>query len=483
MSAGSTEQYGLILVGSGFASVFFLDEYLRLAGPAARVLVLERGARRDHAWQRQHKWGLLDEGQRSFVNSEPRKKEWKFSVGVGGSSNCWVGCTPRMLPEDFELRTRYGVGADWPVGYDELEPFYLAAEQALAISGPDNTALFPRSGPYPQPPHRVHRPDELLAKAWPGLHFPMATARPRQPVHQRAGCCASHRCQLCPVDAKATVLNTFAHLFADPRVTLRPGARVEAVDVEGGVARGVRWTEDKREHSARGDFVGLGANGVFNPVLLERSGLGGGEVGRGLVEQASVRVDVKLDGVDSFQGSTYLTSHGYMLYGGEHRRGHAAGLIETANRPDLRMERGKWRQRLRLKVVFEDLREAHNRVEPNDDPRRPARTRFTARSGYTMRAVRGLRERIEAVLAPLPTEEIHVNRHPEKTESHVLGTTVMGADPDASVIDPHLLHHRVRNLAVLGGGAFPTAAPANPTLTIAALSLWSARHVFGQGGG
>jgi choline dehydrogenase-like flavoprotein len=67
---------------------------------------------------------------------------------------------------------------------------------------------------------------------------------------------------------------------------------------------------------------------------------------------------------------------------------------------------------------------------------------------------------------------VSVLSHP--TEGHILGTTVMGADPRESVVDRHLIHHRVRNLLVLGGSAFPTSSPANPTLTIAALSLWAA---------
>jgi choline dehydrogenase-like flavoprotein len=50
----------------------------------------------------------------------------------------------------------------------------------------------------------------------------------------------------------------------------------------------------------------------------------------------------------------------------------------------------------------------------------------------------------------------------------------MGDDPATSVIDRHLIHHTARNLIVLGSGAFPVGGPANPTLTLAALSLWSA---------
>jgi len=55
---------------------------------------------------------------------------------------------------------------------------------------------------------------------------------------------------------------------------------------------------------------------------------------------------------------------------------------------------------------------------------------------------------------------------------------VMGNDPESSVVDRHLVHHQVRNLMVLGGSAFPTCSPANPTLTLSALSLWAAQALF-----
>jgi choline dehydrogenase-like flavoprotein len=58
-----------------------------------------------------------------------------------------------------------------------------------------------------------------------------------------------------------------------------------------------------------------------------------------------------------------------------------------------------------------------------------------------------------------------------------MGSTVMGNDPAASVVDRYQVHHAVRNLLVLGSGSFPTMAPANPTLTISALALRTADHV------
>ncbi|MCP4005679.1 MAG: GMC family oxidoreductase [bacterium] len=66
----------------------------------------------------------------------------------------------------------------------------------------------------------------------------------------------------------------------------------------------------------------------------------------------------------------------------------------------------------------------------------------------------------------------------KESEAHALGTVAMADDPAIGVADRHLIHHEVRNLLVLGGSAFPSSSPANPTLTISALSLWAADHLL-----
>ena len=84
------------------------------------------------------------------------------------------------------------------------------------------------------------------------------------------------------------------------------------------------------------------------------------------------------------------------------------------------------------------------------------------------------------MLDALPVERYRIlRRAAPSTEGHILGTTSMGDDPTTSVVDRHLIHHRVRNLLVLGGSVFPTISPANPTLTISALSLWAADRLMG----
>lgn len=473
------QQFSLVLVGSGFASSFFLHEYLGRAGPSARVLVLERGPRVPHAELSRDRERLLDLGRASFHNRTP-DKPWPISLGFGGGSNCWWACTPRLLPEDFRLRSRHGVGRDWPIGYDDLEEYYCRAEELMAVAGShDNPA--PRSRPYPLPPHRLSLPDEQLKAAYPDLFFVQPTARPSRQTAKRPQCCANGVCGHCPIDSKFTIQNEMAGLYADPRVELLVGARVRRVVIENDRAVGLQYEQDGAEVEVRGDLVALGAGGLHNPHLLLRSGLEHPWLGRGLHEQVAASVDVHLDGLDNFQGSTSICGHGYMLYAGDHRKARAAALMESWNVPRLRRERGKWRQFLRLKFIFEDLprRESAVTVDP-DAPERPA-VEHAGISDYTRAGIEELERVLPHVLAPLPVEDFTIHERLSDTEAHVLGTTMMGDDPEDSVIDADLLHHRVRNLAVLGSGAFPAGSPANPTLTLCALSLRSAERLMRPG--
>jgi choline dehydrogenase-like flavoprotein len=482
MSAGASDAEGafdLVLVGSGFASTFFLHRYLQRAAPAARVLVLERGELHEHRWQVTHQRELEREAL-AAVDVEQSAKRWVFRLAFGGSSNCWWACTPRFVPEDFALASTYGVGTDWPIGYDDLEEYYGDAEQMMAVSGPSDGSPSPRSRPYPLPPHRFSDPDRLLKRRFPDAFFNQPTARPSHAVEGgRPRCCANGICSRCPIDSKFTVLNSLGDLYhGSPRVTLRTGAAATRLDIANGRVAGVHYRRAGRDEYARADLVGLGANALFNPQLLLRSGLPDGHAGQGLLEQVSVNVEIDLHGVDNFQGSTSITGSGYMLYGGAHRREHAGALMESWNVPILRDQRGKWRQRLRLKFIFEDLPRPDNFVAIGSEPAKPE-IHYVRASEYARRGVDRLESNLSPILDALPVERYRIIL-PDKqtTEGHILGTTVMGTDPYSSVVDAGLVHHRIRNLLVLGGSVFPTIAPANPTLTICALSLRAADRLL-----
>jgi len=74
------------------------------------------------------------------------------SMCVGGLAMHWGGVTPRYSPEDFRIKSLYGLGDDWPISYDDLDPFYQEAEERMGVSGEQGPpALDPRGKPFPMP--------------------------------------------------------------------------------------------------------------------------------------------------------------------------------------------------------------------------------------------------------------------------------------------------------------------------------------------
>jgi choline dehydrogenase-like flavoprotein len=287
-------------------------------------------------------------------------------------------------------------------------------------------------------------------------------------------------CDLCPIDSKFTILNEMFRLYQDPRISLTLGAAVQTVETTGRVATGVTYLQEGRLQTAKADLIVLGANALFNPHILMRSRLHHPLLGKFLHEQVAVSVVVDLDGVENYQGSTSITGSGYMFYDGSHRSDRAACLVESLNMPYLRAERGKWRQRMIVKFTFEDLPSERNFVAVNNENPALPETVFAGYSDYARRGIAQVPDMTSRLLATLPVERVHGPSEPTSTVFHIQGTTRMGGDPAVSIVDRHLVHHQVRNLIVLGSGAFPTGSPANPTLTLSALSLWSAAHLLGS---
>lgn len=474
----SSADYDLVMVGSSFASAFFLQEVLRHAPAGFRVLVLEKGRRFAHFEHLQPATRAGSAG--GFEDVGRVKKPWVVHRTFGGNSHYWWACTPRLLPEDFEMRSRYGVGVDWPLTYDDLEPFYVEVERTMSVAGAP-LDLLPRSEPFPQDPHVFNDPDRLLAARYPDLYTVQPCARARRRTAGRRACCAVGTCGSCPRDAKFTVENELRAVFDDPRVTLKLQAEALQVEWGGAVATGVRYLshgDDAGETLARADFVALGANAIFNPAILLRSGLDSAWTGAGLNEQRARSVRILLDGVRNFQGSTSITGHGYMCYPRPERSRRASALIEHSNKIRLRPDRGRHREVMSLKFIYEDLPQLSNRVVVAGDG--AVQVVYGGESEYCRRGKAALEEDLEPLLAALPVESVELDPGRASTESHILGTTRMSRVPDEGVVDADLLHHRVRNLAVLGSGAFPTSSPSNPTLTLSALSVRSARRAFGR---
>ena len=230
------EYFDVVVVGSGFGSLFFVEGYLSKR-PAAKILMLERGTFASHAWQIEHGKNSAIPHTSTF-RTDAAGKVWNFTIGVGGGTNCWYGQTPRFHPSDFKMRSSYGVAQDWPLDYDELEPYYVAAETKMSVAGSaEMGGVLPRSAAFPQPPHKLTAVDTIMRKAQPEFHFPIATARASVATASRPPCCASARCSLCPINAKFTFENGFTNLRELPNVEIRTQCEVTHFDHAGGVAK------------------------------------------------------------------------------------------------------------------------------------------------------------------------------------------------------------------------------------------------------
>lgn len=289
-------------------------------------------------------------------------------------------------------------------------------------------------------------------------------------------CCASAVCGLCPVNAKFTIENSNIGVYEDERVELLYGAQVINLELVHNVARKVNFVKEGKEHSATGEVIALGANAIFNAHILLNSGDSNHYTGKGVGEQLGLEATVYLKDLRNAGGSTWVNANGYMLYDGAHRRDHAACLMESSNYSYIRLERGKWRNIAKFRMIFEDLPDEENYVSSTEAPDKPV-VFHSGPSAYTLRGVERMKEKLPGVLSCLPVEKIEYSGFFD-TEAHLLGTTRMSHTPGEGVVDKHLIHHQYRNLFVLGGSTFTTFTPANPTLTLSALSLYAAHHSF-----
>jgi choline dehydrogenase-like flavoprotein len=480
-------KYDLIVVGTGFASSFFLKKYLEKSPANKKVLVIERGRLYTHTDRVLNAGGqppsFLDqiETYDQSVNNTTPEKPWVFDLNFGGSSNCWWGCTPRFMPNDFALKSLYGQGMDWPITYNDLEKYYCDVEDIMGISGPDITP-FPKSRKYPLPHHALSTIDKKMQQAHGGdLWVSQPTARASRPFGKRNACCSSDTCNVCPADAKFTIENGLSEIYQDPRVELKYGLQVFKIDWQNDVAKGVVCTETNHKDANRtqvfeGEIIALGTNAIFNPHILLNSGDTNAFTGKGLSEQRAFTVIAHVD-TDNVGGSSAVTANGYMYYDGAFRKDSASCLIENHNDPTIRNERGKWRKLLSFKFVLESLPSMENTVKASNDPFKPL-LHYADRGDYIANGKKRVEKDLAKLLAPFSVEELFIDKDFYTYEAHVLGSARMGKDASDSVVDKHQIHHQYRNLFVLGGSSFPTIAAANPTLTISALSLMAADASF-----
>lgn len=471
-----SEYYDLVCVGTGFATTFFLKRFLEKSKENIRVLVLEKGANRTHQWYLDNHDKYLTYSSNETFLSHSQKDKWTFNIGFGGGSYAWLGLTPRFQENDFLMQSTFKHGLDWPIQYAELEPYYCQAELIMQVSGP-KTSPYKKSQPYPLMPHTMDTFNKLIKKKYPNLYYSAPSAKPTEPLLNRPMCCNSSVCSACPVDSKFTINNSMMDIYQDSRVEIRFEKHVTSLDIQNANVKSVNYMDTNGEHKIYADLFCLGANPIFNSHILLQSGLNHPLLGKGLCGQGTIMCEVDLDAFNKIGGSTNTTGIGYMLATDSIRKQHAGALLESFTTIDkIRMERGKYLQRARFSFQFEDLPQMKNYITTTDNPQVP-KIVYQNHSAYTQKAVENLRNNIETLFSDLPIEQVTLGEL-KRGGGHIYGGVMMGSNDQDGVIDKHLRHHNIRNLVVTGSSSFPSTGLVNPTLTIAALSLYAADSLF-----
>ena len=229
-----------------------------------------------------------------------RALKYQHVRAVGGSTLHFIGEAHRLNPAAMRMASRFGVAADWPITYDELEPHYLAAEYLVGVAGPPHDRHRPRSRAYPLPPHAHSHASQKIGSACARLGMswsanPLAILS--EPWHGRPGCNYCGQCARgCPRGDKGSADITFvAQAQASGRCTVLTGCHVTAI-VPGNADRvaSLSWVDAAgAEHSLQPRVLVLACGAVHTPRLLLASansrapqGLANesGQVGRNFME-------------------------------------------------------------------------------------------------------------------------------------------------------------------------------------------------------
>jgi choline dehydrogenase-like flavoprotein len=502
------ERYDVCVVGSG-ASGSTVAWLLARAGLS--VVVVEQGpfvrpgveyddllAAAEPAWVRQENgtWGKVG-------------YPWT-TCNVGGGTVFYGGAFFRNRPIDFDAERALGAAElplRWPWGPAELDPYYTAIEQLVGVAGVADAdpTLPPRGSPYPLPPVPQSPEGAVLATAAAAMGWrPFATplAVNSDSYRGRAGCVADAPCicRRCPAGAKGDALTR----FLEPAIGLgaRLFAGLKAVRLTGGSGRTadalecVRMDTGERYLIRASQFV-ICANAVQTAALLLRSrtdrlpdGLGNSRdlVGRGLCFKLSEYIvgyrraatdeppQAAVMGLGPFSTCTVTD-----LYADPQAPGGLGGILYEA-RPERPYRMRSDEQLVRIEALVPDEPQLANRVrlgtgvdahgvtdvvmDYQAQPRDLARLEYLLGRGEEMFRAAGcgvvLREPSGWALG----------------SSHLHGTCRMGEDPATSVTDPDGRLHDTDNVYVGDGAVLPFPAGVNPTLTIQAVGLRTARRLL-----
>ncbi len=473
----------------------------------------------EERWQGLRSWnrnyGMTVEGDRRTVAG------YHHVRGVGGSTLHFTGEAHRLNPAAMKMRSRFGVAADWPFDYDELEPYYCEAERVVGVAGPAEDTLRRRSEPYPLPAHAPGYASRQLGKGFRklGLNWvanPVAALS--ESYDGRPACNYCSGCTYgCPRLDKGSVDVTFIRkALATGHCTLQSSCTVTRVEPgPGDRVSAVHYLDDKgRAHkvSARAVVIACGAVETPRLLLLSENGHApdglaneSGQVGRHFMETVSwVSNGLHPEPLGSHRG---LPSDSICwdynapdaipdviggcrftpgvaeseLLGPVHYAQRVAPGWGRAHKAAMRETFG---QVLSVGAIGESLPNPGSYIDIDPVETDAAglslariHSRLQDTELHRMQFMAGTaRDILRAAGAGEIFEEY--GSYDNFSSTHVFGTCRMGDDPDKSVVDARCRSHRWRNLFIVDASVFPSSGGGeSPSLTIEALAIRAADHL------
>jgi len=535
------DEVDFVIVGSGSAGGIIAKE---LSAAGHSVVVLEQGPHLQASdfthdeWGIDHnydmKWSTRQGYPQTFRKSENEEAELRDSVcgyahNVGGSSVHFSGNFWRFRPIDFmEATVRGTVGgtnfADWPISYEDLEPYYTKVDWEIGVSGLQGPWDPPRSREYPCPPMPIKGSDVLLERAAKQLGltpYPAPVAILSQPFNGRPGCIHCGFCNGfgCEVNAKSSSMIAMIPLaLASGNCELRTGCTVSRVhtNAAGRVTEVVYWDEESVERAQRAKAVILCANGAETPRLLLMSesalfsdGLANtsGFVGQNLMFNGHSSVTGLFDAPVNAWKSVPTTRVVHDFYELDPNLGFYGGGGIDGRHPTRGVPLGfglvsgqvfdgpSWGVGYKNNLAYEfshvaafnghttSLPQGSNNVtlDPTykDKFGRPAIRCTYMDHEDDLATMRWFLNKSTELMEAAGAVKIAAT-YPETGQegsSHLLGTCRMGDDPNTSVIDSNNRSHDVPNLFMCDGSTLVTSGRGQPTMTIMALAFRAAEMI------
>lgn len=528
MSA-ETNGHDVLVIGSGAGGAAVAT---RLAQQGVRVLCLEQGdwVDPDMLPKAHADWEVRG---RRYWNPNPTRRRWRADYpvmnygedpvdaylynAVGGSTIGYGAQYWRLQPSDFRTRTLDGIGVDWPIGYDDLAPYYRMNELMLGMSGMAGDPTGPeRSEDPPTPPVVLGRLGRMWAEAFHKLGWywwvqDLAISTTAYGGGERQGCLNRGFCAYgCPGRSVATADVTYWPVALKHGVELRTNARVReiCIDAKGRATGALYYDADGKLHEVRAPVVVLSGGGLGTPrlLLLSRSqhfpdGLANssGLVGRNLM----VHVQSLVSGL--FPERTEI-DHGAwggsvasrQFYETDPDNDYVRGFILCGNRGwsplNMALQIAPWgadhhevlERHLNHEGVIwacgEDNPEESNRVELDwenlDEFGMPGAKTHYRLSENSLRLGANLIRRSREVCEAAGATEIRDTGLSPIFGWHLLGTARMGSDPADSVVDADHRTHDVPNLFIVDASSMATSGGVNPSHTIQSLGLRAADRIL-----